>query len=119
METGILIRWGMPRPGREKESLDFYRKCADYFGRLVTDGKLTYFEPFMLANGDTEVEAGFFILKGEVTSVFALLDDQEFRDLVTRGSVLAEHYRFDMLAVGESIQRWLGEYERALTAVGV
>lgn len=119
METGILIRWGMPRPGREKESLDLFQKSAEYYHRLLGEGKLTYFEPFMLASGDSEVESGFFILKGEVTHIFELLDDQEFRDLQARGSVLAEHYRFDMLAVGDRIGRWLEEYQRALTAVGV
>ncbi len=95
-----------------------FEKSAEYYRRLVTDGKLSYFEPFMLASGDAEIEAGFFLLKGEVTNIFALLEDQEFRDLLAQGSVLAEHYRFDMLAVGESIQRWQSEYERALTKVG-
>ncbi|TVT60577.1 hypothetical protein FNH05_04210 [Amycolatopsis rhizosphaerae] len=118
METGILIRWGMPRPGREKESLSLFEKSGQYYRRLVTEGKLTFFEPFMLASGDSEVEAGFFILKGEVTHIFELLEDQEFRDLLAQGSVLAEHYRFDMLAVGDSIRRWLDEYQRALTTVG-
>jgi hypothetical protein len=117
METGILIRWGMPRPGREKESLDFYQKSVEYYRRLAAEGKITYFEPFLLGSGDSEVEAGFFIIKGEVSAIFALLDDQEYRDLAARGSVLTEHYRFDMLAVGESIQRYQGEYQRALTAV--
>ncbi|HVB42407.1 MAG TPA: hypothetical protein VNF47_06825 [Streptosporangiaceae bacterium] len=119
METGILIRWGMPRPGREKEALDLFQKSSEYYNRLVAGGKLSYCEPFMLASGDAEIESGFFLLKGDVASVFALLDEQEFRDLAARGSVLTEHYRFDMLAVGESIQRLLGEYRRALTAVGV
>lgn len=117
METGILIRWGAPRQGREKESIELFRKSAGYYNRLVTDGKLTYFEPFMLGSGDSEVEAGFFILKGEVAGIFELLDNQEFRDLLAQGSVLVEHYRFDMLAVGESIQRALDEYQRALTTV--
>jgi hypothetical protein len=117
METGILIRWGMPRQGREKEALALFKKSSDFYHRLVKDGKLSFFEPFMLASGDAEVESGFFILKGEVTQVFQLLEDQDFRDLMARGSVLTEHYRFDMLAVGESIRRALGEYERALSAV--
>jgi hypothetical protein len=119
METGILIRWGMPRQGREKEALALFRKNNEFFRSLVKDGKLTYCEPFMLASGDAEVEAGFFILKGEVTHVFELLENQEFRDLMAKGSVLTEHFRFDMLAVGESIKRTLGEYERALTATKV
>src|SRR5689334_19114052 len=71
METGMLIRWGAPRPGREKESLELFKKCAEYYRRLVDEGKLTYCEPFMLGSGDSEVEAGFFILKGEVSHVFS------------------------------------------------
>lgn len=118
METGILIRWGAPRPGREKDALDVLQSSIEYFRGLVNDGKLTYFEPFMFGSGDSEVETGFFILRGEVTRIFELLDHQEFRDLLTRGGIVAEHYRLDMLAVGESIQRWLGEYEHALTTVG-
>ncbi|MEV4004833.1 hypothetical protein [Actinomadura sp. NPDC049753] len=58
-------------------------------------------------------------MKGEVARVFELLDDQTHRDLMAQGSVLVEHYRLDMLAVGESIQRWLNDCKRGLTAVGV
>lgn len=119
METGILIRWGAPRPGREKDSLDLFQKSVDYYRGLVADGKLGYFEPFMLGSGDSEIETGFFIIKGEVTQVFELLDDQQHRDLMAQGSVLVEHYRFDMLAVGESIKRWVGDYKRGLSAAGV
>jgi hypothetical protein len=119
MESGIMIRWGMPRQGREKEALDLYQKSAEYYSRLVAEGRLTYGEPFLLASGDSEVESGFFLLKGDVANIFALLDDQQFRDLMARGSVLIEHFRFEMLAVGESIQRTLGEYQRALQTVGV
>ncbi|MEV3926811.1 hypothetical protein [Actinomadura coerulea] len=119
METGILIRWGAPRPGRGKDALDLFQKSVEYYRGLVSDGKLGSFEPFMLGSGDSEIETGFFIIKGEVTQVFQLLDEQTHRDLMAQGSVLVEHYRFDMLAVGESIQRWLSDYKRGLTAVGV
>lgn len=118
METGILIRWGAPRPGRERESLDLFHRSVEYYRGLVEAGKLTYFEPFLLGSGDSEVETGFFILKGEVTQVFGLLDDQELRDLMAQGSVLVEHYRLEMLTVGDGIQRWLGDYERGLATVG-
>ncbi|GAA1897122.1 hypothetical protein [Actinomadura bangladeshensis] len=119
METGMLIRWGAPRQGREEESLDLFRQCDEYYRGLVADGKLTFYEPFLLGSGDSEVESGFFIIKGEVAGIFGLLDDQKFRNLMTQGSILTEHYRFDMLAVGESVDRGLDEYRQALTAVGV
>ena len=118
METGILIRWGAPRQGREKDAMALFQKSVEHYSGLVKEGKLSYFEPFMLGSGDSEIESGFVIIKGEVTQVFELLDDQAHRDLMAQGSVLVEHYRLDMLAVGDSIKRWLGDYERGLTAVG-
>lgn len=118
METGIIVRWGASRPGRERESLELYRQSVEYHSGLVSEGKLSYFEPFFLSSGDTEVEAGFFILKGQVADIFALMDSQKYRDQTAQASLLLEHFRVDMLVVGEGIQRGMADFQRAIAAVG-
>lgn len=119
METGILARWGASKTGREREGLELYRESVAYYRRLVGEGKLSYFEPFFLSSGDSEVESGFFILRGPVVEVFAMLDSQEQRDLTMRASLLLEHFRIDTLIVGEGIDRGMADYEKALRSVGV
>ncbi len=117
MEIGMITRWGSPKAGREKESLKHYHKSVAFGRRLVKEGKLSYFEPFFFASGDNEVEAGFFISKGPVAEFFGVIDSEEYRSLVARATLLNEHVRVDMLAVGEGADRQLADYERELSAL--
>lgn len=119
MEVGMLTRWGSPKAGREKESLENYHKAVAFGRRMVEEGKASYFEPFFFSSGDNELESGFFLTKGPVSEVFAVLDSEEYRDLMARASLLSEHVRVDMLTVGEGIDRRLADYEKALQAIAV
>lgn len=119
MELGIMIRWGSAKTGREREALESYHKGLAYGRRLVEENKLTYFEPFLFSGGDTEVEAGFFLAKGPVSEVFEILDSEEFREIAARAQVLGEHVHINMLNVGEGLDRAFGDYEKALTEVGL
>lgn len=119
MEIGTLTRWGSPKTGREKESLEHYRKSVAYGGRLVKEGKLSYFEPFLFTSGDNEIESGFFIAKGPVAEFFGIIDSEEYRSLLARATLLNEHVRVDMLAVGEGVDRQIADFEKALSALPV
>ena len=119
MEVGTITRWGSPKAGREKESLEHYRKSVAYGRRLVEEGKLSYFEPFLFTSGDNETEAGFFIAKGPVAEFFGIIDSEEYRSMLARATLLNEHVRVDMLAVGEGVDRHIADFEKALSALTV
>lgn len=119
MEIGMLIRWGGAVQGREQEHIENYRRSVAYGQRMVAEGKLTFFEPFLFSGGDVEVEEGFFVIKGQVADVFAILEGDEYRDLFARASLTAQHLHAEMLTVGEGIERQITDYEKARREVGV
>ena len=114
MESGLRIAWGKIVPGREKEAVVLFQDAVVYYGKKLADGKLTYFEPFFLNTGDQTDETGFFVLKGPLTEIFALLDEKEFKDLNVKAYYLIDHFRVDILTVGEGIEDQMKRYEKVL-----
>jgi hypothetical protein len=117
MEAGIMFRWGKVTPGRERSAIEFFNEVTAYFGKLLANRRITFFEPFFFATGDYEDETGYFILKGPEGEINKLLVEEEFRFLMTKAEFLVEHFKMDLLVVGEGvgvqIERFakvLGEY---------
>ena len=114
MDSGLRIAWGKIVPGREKEALVLFQDAVVYYGKKMADGKLTYFEPFFLGTGDETYETGFFVLKGPLTEIFALLDEKEFKELTAKAHYLIDHFKVDILTVGEGVEEQLKRYEKVL-----
>lgn len=114
MESGIRVAWGSIRAGREKEALELFQDAMTYYGKKMADGKITYFEPFFLGTGDQSLEIGFFIVKGPVAEIFKILEDETYLMLNTKAFNVLDHFRVDMLTVGEGIEAQLKRYEASL-----
>lgn len=104
MEVGLLIRYGKIVPGREEQGIELWEEFVRYCSAKLTDGTLTFFEPFFFATSDLEEETGFFVLRGPAPSMFAMMEEEEYQRLQQKGSLLLEHLRTDMLSVGDGIQ---------------
>ena len=117
MDGGIRVAWGKVRDGREKQALELFQDAVTYYGKKMADGKVTYFEPFFLLTGDQSENTGFFIVKAPIAEIFTILDEEEFKQLNTRAYSLLDHFRIDLLTVGEGIEAQLKRYEKSLTLV--
>ncbi|MGZ4104889.1 MAG: hypothetical protein ACXVP8_06470 [Actinomycetota bacterium] len=113
MELGLRMSWGRIVPGKEKESLVLFQDAVNYVGKKMADGKVTFFEPFFMGTGDYTELNGFFILKGPVAEIFAILEDDEFKMLNTKAHILVDHYAVDLLTVGEEVEKQLKRFEKA------
>jgi hypothetical protein len=107
MEIGLFIRYGKLVPGREKEAIDLFTEASKYYEGKVKEGVLTYFEPFFLRTSDFEEETGFFILKGPAPEIFKLMEDERYLWLTMKAQYVVEHFRADILTVGEEIYQQL------------
>lgn len=119
MDVGILIKWGAPVHGREKESVALFEEVLDFGKRLLDEGKVTFFEPFLFAAGDMDVERGFILIKGEVTSIFTLMESEEYRHFYTKSLLVTTHVSSEMLATGDGFTQRLEEFKKAIAEVGV
>lgn len=107
MEIGLYIKWGKPVPGREEWAVDLLNEGIDYFGEKLRAGWITYFEPFCFQTSDREVETGFFVVKGPVTEIFKMLEDETFLYLQEKAFYTFDHWTVDYLTVGEGVTKQL------------
>jgi hypothetical protein len=119
MEAGLMIRWGAVQPGREEQALALFDETVGYYGSLIEAGRLTSFEPFFITTSDLETELGFFIAKGPVAEIFAVMDSDEHKSFVIKASLLLHHVRIDMLTVGDGIGLELERFNKERTALNI
>ncbi len=111
MEIGLLIRYGKLVPGRETQAIALFQDSTAYFQEKLAAGEITSFEPFFFMTSDLDQELGFYIVKGPAPAIFALMEDERYRMLMTKGTALVEHLHSDFLVVGEGIA---AQVERAM-----
>jgi hypothetical protein len=119
METGVIVRWGKLVPGREEKAIDLFAEATGYFGKLLAEKKVTYFEPFFFMTGDIENELGFFIFKGPDAYIFELLADEYFLMLQEKALYSVEHFQVDLLTVGEGISKQLERSAKVRVEYGI
>lgn len=119
MDTGFILRWGSVVAGREELALALFDDTVSYFGRLMEEGKVTSFEPYLYKTSDFEAEQGFFLVKGPVTEIFALLESDEYKGFVAKGTLLLHHLSINLLAVGDDVVGQIDRFNKARTELHV
>ena len=110
MDTGLLIRWGQILQGREDQALALFDETVAYFLGLLENKKISSFEPCLFSMSDFEEEQGFFLVKGPVADIFALMDSNEYKTFMTKGNLVLHHLRVNMLTVGDEVAQQLERY---------
>lgn len=119
MEAGLLMRYGKLVPGREQAAFDLFNEAVTYFGEKIKKGVVTFFEPFFFKTGDLETETGFMVIKGPAPEIFKLIEEDKFRLLVQKAYYLVEHFRYDILTVGEGVALQLESSQKVRAELGL
>ena len=110
MDTGLIIRWGQILQGREDQALALFDESVAYYLGLLEAGKITSFEPCLFSMSDLEEEQGFFLVKGPVADIFALMDSDDYKTFLTKANLVVHHLRVNMLTVGDEVAQQLERY---------
>ena len=102
-ELGVVFRWGRVIPGKEKEAVEFFAETTKYFADKLASGEITFFEPFLFATADAEIERGMFVIKGVPEKIYALLEERKGLELTARSYQMLAHVRRDLMFVGEEV----------------
>ena len=119
MQSGLLFRWGKPIVGREAEAVDLFGEVLSFFEMKKKDGTITYFEPFLFSTTDLEVETGFLIVKGPVTEIFKMLEDETYKTILGKASLLIGHFSVDFIAVDEVVFERFERYGKIRAELGI
>jgi len=119
MEAGLRLSWGSIIPGREREAFELFDYAMRYLDGKKTSGAVTYFEPFFVRTTDQEYEQGFIILKGPVAEIFKLMEEDEYLTLLSKAYYLLNHFKVDILTVGEGIVAQLDRSAKVRVELGL
>ena len=119
MDVGLIIRYGAIVPGRETQAIELFEEATRYYEEKVKAHTLTYFEPFLFMTSDYQEETGFFILKGPAPEVFKLMEEEKYRWLLQKASLLVEHLHVSFLTVGEEIREQLERFAKVRVELGI
>ncbi len=88
-DSAILIRWNRVVPGREQQGLTLFGQSLEYYGTLVSEGKIESYEPVMLnpSGGDLN---GLILLRGSADQLDAVKREDRFIDIVMRAAHTCE-----------------------------
>ncbi len=119
MDVGLLIRYGKIVPGRETEAVELFAAGERFFKEKLAERVITYFEPFFLTTSDLEEDLGFHIIKGPAPEIFKLMEDEDYRALMTKMTLVVEHPRADILTVGEAIYAQVERFAKVRVELGL
>ncbi|HZD16807.1 MAG TPA: hypothetical protein VE669_01570 [Actinomycetota bacterium] len=112
MDIGVLMRFGRIVPGREEWAVDLFTEGVEFFGEKLSEGWITFFEPYMFRTADFEAETGFFLFKGPEDKIYTLLEDEAYLHLITKANLVVEHMKVDLLTVGDRIQAQMDRFAK-------
>lgn len=114
MDAALVISWKVPFPGREKHALEFAAEADQHWGKLASEGKCTQPEWFFMPDG-----WGMWMIKGERRVLEELVQSQESRRLVAKGTLLLDGYHWALAEAGGGAQRYMTDYATVGAEVGI
>lgn len=118
MQTGLFLRWGKPIVGREEEAIELFNEVLTFFDMKKKEGTVTYFEPFLFSTTDFDLESGFMVVKGPVTEIFKMLEEDTYKAILAKALLVVGHFQTDFLAVDEAILERFERYNKTRVEMG-
>ena len=107
MDYALVFKWVRAWPGREAKALENLADVRMFFGKLAAEGRVE--EPLILMH----VNDGMMIVKGEMSTIFEIMNLEEFILLTDKPLLTCEGFSFHMYGTGERIEHQLELYSKA------
>ena len=107
--NAIFIGWNRSITGREQQAMNLFQKAMEYYGGLMTAGRIESFEPVILANHGGDLN-GFVLLKGAPEKLDEIRREDTFIDLSIEANYCLQNFGVVSGYVGDGIadvfSRW-------------
>lgn len=107
----LFIGWNRPVVGREKQAMQLFQKCMEYFTKLKKEGKIESFEPVILSAHGGDLN-GFIMLKGSAGKLAEIREDNVFLDLVEEAAYCLEGFGMVSGFIGEGLTNVLSRWSK-------
>lgn len=105
----IMVRWGLPPPGRENRALEVLRGLGEWLAKLQSGARIAGFRQYGYETGPLHERVGFVIIEGTPEQVSALSGSSDYRDEIRRVALVTTNLSVDVLEatpVGERLEHW-------------
>lgn len=113
-DNALMIRWGLPPPGREHRALEVLRTLHNYAVSVQEGGRITGFQQFGYNTGPLHERAGFVILEGSREQIAALMFSDDFKEEVRRIALVTTNLSVDALDFGAAVKRRLDAWDASV-----
>jgi hypothetical protein len=112
MDTAFVITWKVPFPGREQQALELAAESEEFWGKQAADGRCTAPEWFFFPTG-----LGMWMVKGESAVLYELLNSDEVRRFLARGTLLLQDWQWSFAETGSGAERFMAGYGAELANI--
>lgn len=85
-DTSLFTTWSAVVPGRETLGLAVFQEAIGYYEKRKAAGKLADFKVAITELGAVSRDSGYMIAEGTKEQIQAILDDDEFKRIVTKAT---------------------------------
>jgi hypothetical protein len=113
-ENAIMIRWGLPPPGRENRAIEVLRGLDEWLTAMQHERRISGFQRFGYNTGPLHERSAFVIVEGSTEQMQAFLYSQEFREEVRRIALVTTNLSVDTLELGAAMKRRLDAWDASV-----
>jgi hypothetical protein len=110
MDAAFMSTWTFPVPGREQRALEFAAESAAFWSRQAAEGRCTEPEWFFFPDG-----VNHLMVKGHRRVLEELLDTDETRRILARGSLLLQGWHHALGDTGTGAKRYIDDWAAEVT----
>ena len=112
MDAAFMTTWTFPFPGREQQALEFAAQSVQFWSRQAAEGRCTEPEWFFFPDGINHL-----MVKGDRRVLEELLDSDETRRILARGSLLLQDWHHGLGDTGGAAKRYIDDWAAELAAI--
>jgi len=113
-ENAIMVRWGLPPPGRENRALEVLRALTEWLTSKQGEQRISGFMQYGFNTGPLHERSGFVIVEGTTEQMQAFLYSQDFREEVRRIALVTTNLSVDTLELGAAVKRRLDAWDASV-----
>jgi hypothetical protein len=113
-DSVVFVGWNKVYPGKEKEALEAFNSSVGFWMKQVQQGNAESFEPVLLERHGGDLN-GFFLVRGNATKLNAILQTEEWRDLITRADLYVDGIGVITGFAGEGVMREMARWTKLIS----
>ena len=113
-DSVVFVGWNKVYPGKEKEALEAFNSSVGFWIKQVQQGNAESFEPVLLDRHGGDLN-GFMLVRGDAIRLHAILQTEEWRDLLMRADLYVGDIGVITGHTGEGVMREMARWTRLIS----